>query len=144
LRAAPAETAAPARNFTVSTEDRVRAIVGGPPAYMRRKRAIEDLERTIVRLLAERCLEAAERGIDAPAYARANAPAQAVERLTDLVARHNRWYPIEANLPMHPRTGQILDRTGEAWRPMPAPSIDDLIESAMRTILWESRPSHGR
>jgi hypothetical protein len=143
-RAAPAETAAPARNFTISTEDRVRAIAGGPPAYMRRKRAIEDLERIIVRALVERCTEAVAHGIDAPAYARSNAPTREFARLAELVARHNRWYPIEANLPMHPRSGEVLDRTGEPWRPLPAPSLDDLIACALRIFDAESGPIQAR
>jgi hypothetical protein len=131
-RAPPADTAVPARNFTVSSEERLRAIVGGPPAYVRRKRAIEDLERMVVRTLAERCAEASARGIDPRTHARTSAPARAVERLQDLVARHNHWYPIEADLPMHPRTGETLDRTGEPWRPMRVPTLDDLLNRALQ------------
>jgi hypothetical protein len=141
-RAPPADTAAPARNFTISTEKRVSSIVGGPPAYVRRKRAIEDLERTVVRILAERCAEASARGIDPRAQlfpVACSTPVRAVERLRDLVSRHNRWYPIEANLPMHPRTGEILDRTGEPWRPMPVPTFDDLLARAL-PLYEESGP----
>jgi hypothetical protein len=137
------DTSAPVRNFTVSVDERVRAIAGGPPAYMRRKRTIEDLERAIVRTLAERCAEAIARGIDARSHARDSAPARAIERLEDLVARHNRWYPIEANLPMHPRTGEVVDRTGEPWRPMRAPGVEDLIARAL-DVLVESGPSRAR
>jgi hypothetical protein len=142
-RAPPCETAAPARNFSISTEQRVSAIVGGPPAYVRRKRAIEDLERTVVRILAERCAEASARGIDRREHARDRAPTRAVERLRDLVARHNRWYPIEANLPMHPRTGEILDRTGEPWRPMRMPTLDDLLARALVQEATESGRDRG-
>ncbi len=49
------ETAAPAHNFTIATEERVRAIANGPPAYVRRKRAIEDLEEGLLRVLVEHC-----------------------------------------------------------------------------------------
>jgi hypothetical protein len=41
-------------------------------------------------------------------YARTKAPVREIERLRELVARHNRWYPIEANLPIHPRTGAFV------------------------------------
>jgi hypothetical protein len=127
------ETAAPARNFTLTTEDRVRAAAAGPPAYMRRLRNIEDLEEGIVRVLAELCAEARASG-EPPeaqaAHARAAAPKHALRRLDDLIARHNRWYPIEANLPMQPRTGELIDRTGEPWRPLRAPTLDELLARA--------------
>ncbi len=131
------ETAAPARNFTLTTEDRVRAAAAGPPAYMRRLRSIEDLEEGIVRVLAELCEEARAAGQPAEeqaAHARAAAPKHALKRLDDLIARHNRWYPIEAELPMQPRTGELLDRTGDPWRPMRAPTLDDLLARAMSRV----------
>jgi hypothetical protein len=130
--AAPAETAAPARNFALPVEQRLRAAAGGPPAYIRRKRAIEDLRESILRGLAENFAAAMSSGADAAAYARAQAPAREVQRLCELVAQHNRWYPIEANLPMHPRTGELLERTGEPWRPMDGPTLDELIACARR------------
>jgi hypothetical protein len=128
------ETLDPARNFTLTTEDRVRAVASGPPAYMRRRRAIEDLEEGIVRVLVDRCVEAVARGAghgDLAAHAQANAPMRALERLNDLIERHNRYYPIEANLPLHPRTGELMDRTGEPWRPMKPRSIEELVRLAL-------------
>src|SRR5579871_5084676 len=74
-----AETAAPARNFTLSAEQQVRAAAAGPPAYIRRKRAIEDLRESILRALIEHCADATSRGADAAAYAGARAPARDVE-----------------------------------------------------------------
>jgi len=130
-RGPPLETLDPARNFTLTTEERVRAVAAGPPAYVRRRRAIEDLEEGIVRVLVERCREATAEGLDVREHARANAPMRALERLNDLVARHNRYYPIEANLPVHPRTGELVERTGEPWRPMDPRSIEALIACAM-------------
>jgi hypothetical protein len=128
------ETLDPARNFTLTTEDRVRAVASGPPAYMRRRRAIEDLEEGIVRVLVERCAEAVAAGVgvdDVGAHAQANAPLRALERLNDLIARHNRYYPIEANLPLHPRTGELMERSGEPWRPMKPRCIEELVEQAL-------------
>lgn len=115
----PLDTAAPQRNFTITTEERVRAVVGGPPAFIRRLRAIEDLEEAIVRSLVEHP--------EAP-------PVRELERLNDLVARHNRWYPVEANLAMHPRTGAIIDRTGQPWEPMPARTMEALLACALRRL----------
>jgi hypothetical protein len=124
------ETAAPQRNFSLGTDERVRALVGGPPAFARRLRLIEDLEEGIVRAIAELCAKVGA-GVDLEAHARAAAPVKAIERLNDLVRRHNRYYPVEANLAMHPRTGEIVDRTGRPWRPMPPRTIDELVARAV-------------
>jgi hypothetical protein len=137
------DTAVPACNFTVSTEERVGAIAKGPPAFARRRRAIEDLEEAIVRALVQLCCDAASRGADVAeqaAHARRAAPGRAIGRLGDLVARHNRWYPIEANLPMDPRTGQLLERSGEPWRPLGPVTLDDLLARAVRRACGESDP----
>jgi hypothetical protein len=128
------ETLDPARNFALSTEERVRAVAGGPPAYLRRRRAIEDATEGIVRLLVERCEEAVAEGADVREHARAHAPMRTLERLNDLVSRHNRYYPIEANLPIHPPTGELMDRTGEPWRPMKPWSMEELIECAVARL----------
>src|ERR1700722_18256883 len=45
-------TAVLQRNFTLTSDDRIRAIVTGPPFYMQRRRKIEDLEQTILDELA--------------------------------------------------------------------------------------------
>jgi hypothetical protein len=102
------DTAAPARNFTITTAERVRALAIGVPAYVRRRKDIEDLERE----LAATPLDVA---IDAKKLA----------RLNSLIERHNRYYPVEANLPVHPRTGALLER-GAPWRPMDAATVASL------------------
>jgi hypothetical protein len=42
--------------------------------------------------------------------------------VNDLIERHNRWYPIEARLPMDPRTGDYVLVNGQhyAMRPLDA------------------------
>lgn len=128
------DTASPQRNFTLRTEDRVRAIAAGPPAFVRRLRAIEDLEEGIVRVLIEHCRDARSAGAapaELSAHARASAPMRAFERLNDLVERHNRYYPVEANLAILPRTGELVDRTGEPWRPMTRRSLEELVSRAI-------------
>src|ERR1700722_17725996 len=128
------ETADPARNFTLTTEERVRAAASGPPAFMRRLRSIEDLEEGIVRVLAGLCEEARASGQPAESHAREAAPRNALERLNDLIARHNRWYAIEANLPMRPGTGELIDRTGEPWRPMAPRTMSELLARALARV----------
>ena len=132
---------APQRNFTIPVEERVRAWTAGLPAYVRRLKSIEDLEDGIVRLLAQRVEEARASRIDPDAYARASAPLRALERLHDLVDRHNRWYPIEASLPMHPATGELLDRSGVPWRPLARREFDQLLA---RALAFADRSANAR
>jgi hypothetical protein len=110
------------RNFTVSTEERVRALVTGPPAYMRRRRRIEDLEASIVR-----SIRAHEVKIESP-FDPDVPPAtilHAFSSLSALVEAHNRYYPIEAELPIDVATGEPIE-SGKRWAPMPRPTLKDL------------------
>lgn len=124
------DTAAPQLNFTIATDERVRALVSGPPAYMRRLRAIEDLEERIVAAMVDVWKRAEDRGEDAEAACRARLPKKLVARRDELVAKHNRYYPVEANLGMHPRTGALVARDGQPWQPMEARSTDELLALA--------------
>ena len=92
------DTAAPPRNFTLSLEDRLRAYAQGVPSYIRRRRRIEDLEERLIRRLS---------AADAPASAEI---VDDLAQLNDLIGRHNRYYPIEANLPIDVRSGRLLER----------------------------------
>ncbi len=114
------DTAVLPRNFTQTSGERIRAIVSGPPAYMRRLRLIEDMEAQIMLDLA-RAAEAAPK--EAARLRRRVEPRLAT--LRNLVVDHNRYYPIEANLPMDLRSGVMLDR-GAPWRPRPLPTIESL------------------
>jgi hypothetical protein len=123
-------TGAPQRNFDLPIGERIAALVAGPPAFARRLRAIEDLEDAIVRSFVEEAEGRAE-GLD-PARWRTTAH----QRLSELVIRHNRYYPVEANLPACLRTGELLDRDGTPWRPRRCPSMEEL---AARTRLITGR-----
>ena len=115
------DTVAPPRNFTLSLEDRLRAYAQGAPGYIRRRRRIEDLEARLIRRLAAAA---------APAELAARAETVAeLALLNDLIDRHNRYYPIEANLPIDVRTGKLLDR-GVPWRPLPAVTVGELLARA--------------
>jgi hypothetical protein len=116
------ETVVPARNFTLTVDDRVRAYTQGVPGYIRRRRRIEDLEARLV---------AALRLAEDPAQAvGSRVVAAELATLNDLIGRHNRYYPIEANLPIDVRTGQLLDR-GVPWRPLELVSAGDLLARAV-------------
>jgi hypothetical protein len=109
------DTASPARNFTLTTSERISALVAGPPAWSLRLRRIEDMHVEIVGALAED-----------------DAKTVAIERkitlLNELVEKHNRYYPIEANLPFD-QTGRLLER-GKPWKRTPLFSFEGLLAEA--------------
>jgi hypothetical protein len=93
------------------------------PRWMERLREIHDelashrirLERTH-RELREEC------GADAQAFAsrwRERARRWSFDYVNELIAQHNDYYPIEANLPVNPRTGDYVTITGRSYRREP-------------------------
>ena len=117
-------------NFKISLADRVRA-AAGLPAHMRRKRRIEDLEAAIVLALSQILDEAeAEFGVgstQAEEAFRARAHDLDLGLLNDLIDRHNRYYPIEANLPTDVTTGKLMVAS-QPWAPDPLVTHDHFIE----------------
>lgn len=122
-------------NFRISLEERVRA-AHGLPAHIRRKRRIEDLEEATVLALAEILDEAeAELGKGSEAADRAlvqGARDVDLSLLNDLIERHNRYYPIEANLPIDVKTGKLMLQ-GRRWEPLAKVTIEALIERVRKT-----------
>ncbi len=123
------ETVAPIRNFSISTADYVRA-AAGPPAYMRRKRHIEDLTASLGEAVAA-AIAGAGGDVDAARRAAGESVAivKSLRELNRLIAAHNRYYPIEANLPLDPTTHQQLDRgVGEMrpWQPLAVVTLRDV------------------
>ena len=92
------------------------ASLGGPLPYMARLREIAALVARHERELQE-AYEALD-GADWLEYA------ERVDfsEVNDLIARHNRWYPVESRLPMDPRTGDFVLVNGQhyAKRPLDA------------------------
>ena len=90
------------------------------PRYMQRLREIETeylLQRSrlesVYLELAEDC------GPDAGAFAtrwRAAAGAWRFDSLNELIREHNAWYPIEASLPMDPRSRDYVPVRGASYR----------------------------
>jgi hypothetical protein len=115
------------RNFTTLPEERMRAMIAGLPAYLRRRRRIEDLQVAIVR----RWRAYAEKA-KGPVDPRAPPAAlvRMVASLRELVEAHNRYYPIEANLPIDRVTGEPLDR-GKPWAPLMLPTLETLLARAV-------------
>ncbi len=107
-------------NFKISLDARVRA-AAGVPAYMRRKRRIEDLEEAMRQALVEVYQQALEDNGGDEAAAKNTMQQRAREMdlglLNDLIDRHNRYYPIEANLPSDVKTGKLMV-SGKPWEPL--------------------------
>jgi hypothetical protein len=107
------QTASPLRNFTLTTAERVQAMVTGLPAWARRLKHIEDLSVQILELHR-----------DGKEY-------EVKKHLAELVAlvdAHNLYYPMEANLPLDPETSRVMDG-GEPWTPMPRPTLESLLDA---------------
>ena len=119
-----ADTLAPATNFTLSVAERLQAYVQGVPSHIRRRRRIEDLE---AKLLARLATAAAPRDDLATSEVAAD-----LAQLNELIARHNRYYPIEANLAVELRTGRLLER-GAPWRPLAPITAEKLLARAAAT-----------
>jgi hypothetical protein len=106
------------RSFRPSA-DAYLAASRGPLPYMVR---LHEIERQ-VGVLEERCDEEwrslAASEPDPEAFAREwslHASSLSFDELNDLIDRHNRWYPVEARLPMNPATGDFVLVNGRDYR----------------------------
>ena len=115
------------RNATPGADSYIVSL-GGPLPYMQRLRMIEDEiaehERRLDRAWRALAVECAG---DAERFARrwrSVASRWSFYAVNELVSKHNRYYPIEARLPMDPRTGDFalvhgrryeLDPLDDAW-----------------------------
>jgi hypothetical protein len=108
------------RNFRPAAEGYL-ASLGGPLPYMQRLREIERLMTAHEEALAaERNRLAREEDDDGAAETwRQVAAAWRFDEVNDLIARHNRWYPVEARLPMDPRRGDFALVNGRDYRLRP-------------------------
>jgi hypothetical protein len=110
------------RMFRPSTEGYL-ASLGGPLPYMVRLRNIIAKTAEHEEALAGARLElAAECNGDEAAFARRwreVAAGWSFVEVNDLIERHNRWYPVEARLPMDPKRGDYALVNGEDYRKRP-------------------------
>jgi hypothetical protein len=129
-------SADPIRNFGLTVDERIRALTIGVPAWAARKRKIEDDEARFVSTLVELHDKLAAKNRPAEAIASAlREAAQAIDlvKLNELVKAHNRYYPVEANLPMDRQTGAYLIY-GRVWHPEPAYTAELLLARAHAAI----------
>jgi hypothetical protein len=112
-------SADPIRNFTLSVDERIRALTIGAPVYAIRKRKIEDTEEQWIATLVALGEKLEAKGTpqaEIEDALRAKADTFDYRKVNELVAKHNRWYPVEANLRIDPKTGGYLVY-GRPWLP---------------------------
>ena len=105
------------RNFRPDPESAVRAL-GGPTAWMRRLRAIEDLIEQHERQLADAWRTLGQEVADPAAFAaawRELAASWSFAEVNELIGRHNRNFPAEARLAMDPRTRDFVRVNGRPY-----------------------------
>ena len=105
------------RNFRPDPESGVRAL-GGPTAWMRRLRAIEDALDQHERQLGEAWRALAQELEDPGEFAtawREFAAGWSFVSVNDLIERHNRYFPVEARLAMDPRTRDFVRLNGRSY-----------------------------
>jgi hypothetical protein len=94
--------------------DRYLASLGGPLPFMQRLRQIDDELEAITARLAQAHSERKDGASWRRLAARWDFGA-----INDLIERHNRYYPIEARLPMDPRTRDYVTVGGRSYRREP-------------------------
>ena len=108
----------------LSVEDRVRALaVGGAPAWSRRLKRIHDMTNSMSEDLDAAWHKWAQsvRG-NASRFAaewQRQAASTDFSRLNELIENHNRYFPIEANLAMDPKTLDYVKFGDEDYRRRP-------------------------
>ncbi len=108
----------PTRVAPQTIESYLRA--NSAPRYMRRLGEIEVEYRAHRRRLVAAYQDLVDAvGDDGPLFSQRwseQAQTWRFDTLNELVREHNAWYPIEANLPMDPRTGDFRPIRGASYR----------------------------
>ncbi|MFO0589368.1 MAG: hypothetical protein U0441_17655 [Polyangiaceae bacterium] len=116
----------------ITLEQRIRA-ANGPPAYSVRLRRIEDMQAAFVRELRA-VYDGALAALGDPERASRRLFTRAalldIAKLNDLIERHNRYFPTEADLPMDPRTGKVMFGL-DPWEPMSPVTVESLVKMAV-------------
>jgi hypothetical protein len=109
------------RNFRPDSAAGVQAL-GGPTAWMRRLRAVEDGLEQHVRQLGEEWQALARDTHDPAEFAatwRRIASEWSFAEVNELIERHNRNFPAEARLAMDPRTRDFVRVNGRSYQRRP-------------------------
>jgi hypothetical protein len=109
------------RNFQTSVEDYF-VTLQGPRPYVLRLREIDARQQEHEHDLEARWHQLAHDEPDAETFAQRwteTVEAIVFDEVNDLIDRHNRWYPVEAGLPMDPHTGDFVLLGGMDYRRAP-------------------------
>jgi hypothetical protein len=110
----------------LDTAERIQALVTGPPAYVLRRKRMEDIEASILRSIrSHEAKTGARLSFDSPPVE----IRRSLALLHQLIRSHNAYYPIEASLPIDSVTGALLD-WGKRWTPLPLPTLEELVARA--------------
>lgn len=106
--------------FRLTLDERLAGAAGGPPAWSLRLKSIEEWDRMIEDTLTAEARELNAQDLSAREHTRVwEAKLDGIDlgRINDLIDQHNRYYPIEANLPSDPIT-RLFMRGTEPFRPL--------------------------
>lgn len=109
------------RNFVPDADSTIRAL-SGPPVWMRRLREMENELAWHESELAAAWYELAVETPEPVEFARAwrtLADGWDFAKVNELIERHNRNFPVEARLPMDPRTRDFVKINGKPYRREP-------------------------
>jgi hypothetical protein len=120
----------PQVNFTIPLEKKIQTL-SGPPYYMLRSRQIERLMDQLMEELSAEYSKmlakfAGRREVFAGKWKKLieNWP---LDKLNNLIEKHNMYYPIEANLRMNPRSSDFLFGSA-VWKPREKITVESLLE----------------
>jgi hypothetical protein len=126
------------RNFRPDADAAIRAL-GGPPAWMRRLRAIED-EIGWNEVFLEDAWRTLAKEVDHPGtFAQRweeTAATWRFTRINKLIDQHNRNFPVEARLPMDPKTRDFVRINGRPYHrePLDAAWILERFPADLRAV----------
>lgn len=120
----------PQVNFTISLEKKIQAL-SGPPYYIVRARRIEIMTDQLMEDLAAEYGKMINKLGGRPAvFARKwkkLVESWPLDRINDLIEKHNMYYPVEADLRMDPKSGAPMMGSGP-WKPREKITAESLLD----------------
>lgn len=127
----------PQVNFTIPLEKKIQAL-SGPPYFAVRARRIEHMTDQLIEKLTAKYSNMIEKFGSRPnVFARKwkeLIEGWPLDRLNDLIEKHNKYFPIEANLPIDPRSEALMFGSA-AWQPKEKITVESLRNDSPRIYL---------
>lgn len=115
-------------NFTVTTQDRLKA-ASGAPAWSRRTKALDDRLEKLWQGLEEEYQRLQGQSLARAEFSRrwrGTVDSIPLDEIARQVSDYNEYFPIEANLPIDPATGQFR-MMSSLFEPRKAPTRDEIL-----------------